>query len=384
MFCFVYISVTEGAGIGINYGKRATNLPSPFQVAQFLSQNTIIDRVKIFDSDPTTIQAFADTGLSIDITISNDQIPHLTKVSFAQRWVRTNIIPYASRTNISRILVGNEAISTANKSLVLGLMPAMQNLHKALVSVSLQHKIKVSTAHSLAILSTSVPPSAGKFKDGYDTAVIKPLLSFLNATGSPFMVNAYPFFGFGVDTLDYALFRLNNGVVDNKTGLVYANMLDAQIDAVHSAIKRLNFTDIDIVIAQTGWPSAGGESELGVTKDFAWNYNKNLIRHVISGNGTPLMSNRTFETYIFELFNEDLKPGPASERNFGLFHADLTPVYDIGILKTEVSSNNFLKDCRSQMSLFYSINDMKSMIHNIFQSLNEDTNFYIFCRSFVR
>jgi Glycosyl hydrolases family 17 len=312
-------------------------------VAQFLSQNTIIDRVKIFDSDPTTIQAFANTGLALDVTISNDLIPHLTNLSFAQHWVQTNIIPYASATNISRILVGKEAISTANKSLIFSLVPAMENIHTALVSVSLQHRIKVSTAHSLGILSTSIPPSAGKFKDGYDTAVIKPLLSFLKATGSPFMVNAYPFFGFTIDTLDYALFRLNNGVFDNETGLVYTNMLDAQLDAVHSAMKQFGFTDIDIVIAETGWPSVGGESEVGVAIDFARDYNKNLIRHVLSGIGTPLMGDRAFETYIFELFNEDLKPGPASERNFGLFHADLTPVYDIGILKTEVGPNNFLQ-----------------------------------------
>ncbi|KAJ4773712.1 hypothetical protein LUZ62_036392 [Rhynchospora pubera] len=326
-----------GAGIGVNYGKMATDLPSPFQVAQFLSQNTIFDRVKILDSDPPTIEAFANTRLAIDVTISNDLIPNLINISFAKHWIRTNIIPYASSTNISRILVGNEAISTANKTLVLGLVPAMQNLHTELVSVSLHHRIKVSTAHSLGILAASIPPSAGKFKDGYDTEVIKPMLSFLKATNSPFMVNAYPFFGFTIDTLDYALFRLNNGVFDNETGLVYTNMLDAQLDAVHSAMKRLGFTDINIVIAQTGWPSVGGESEVGVSMDFARDYNKNLIRHVISGIGTPLMSDRTFETYIFELFNEDLKPGPSSDRNFGLFHADLTPVYDIGILKPEAS-----------------------------------------------
>ncbi|KAL0304433.1 UNVERIFIED_CONTAM: Acyl-CoA-binding domain-containing protein 1 [Sesamum radiatum] len=45
------------------------------------------------------------------------------------------------------------------------------------------------------------------------------------------------------------------------------------------------------------------------------------------------MPNTTFETYIFALFNEDLKPGPTCERNFGLFDPNLTPVYDVGILK---------------------------------------------------
>uniref|UniRef100_J3M2R7 X8 domain-containing protein n=1 Tax=Oryza brachyantha TaxID=4533 RepID=J3M2R7_ORYBR len=210
----------------------------------------------------------------------------------------------------------------------------MHNLHTALVTALSPHhrEIKVSTPHSLGILAASSPPSAGRFHGGYDMAVVKPLLRFLRATGAPFMVNAYPFYGLTNDTLDYALFRMNDGVMDNATGLVYANMLDAQLDAVHSAMRRLGFSDVDIVVAETGWPSAGEYWEVGAGAVLARDYNKNAIRHLGSGVGTPLMPNRTFELSIFSLFDENLKPGPVSERNFGLYHADMTPVYDAGIL----------------------------------------------------
>jgi len=117
-------------------------------------------------------------------------------------------------------------------------------------------------------------------------------------------------------------------------------MLDAQLDAVFSAMKILGFDDLEIVIAETGWPSMGDPHQIGVDLKSAAEYNGNLMRHVTSGADTPLMPNRTFETFIFALFDEDLKPGPISERNFGIFQPDLTPVYDIGILRPTVAAAN--------------------------------------------
>lgn len=324
--------------IGVNYGTVADNLPPPARVARFLLQSTIINRVRLFDSNPDILQAFAHTGIAVTITVPNDQIPHLTKLSFAQQWLKTNVQPLVPATNIVRILMGNEVLSTANKLLIGSLVPAMQTLHTALVGASLDRRIKISTPHSLGILSSSSPPSTGKFRPGYDVHVLKPLFSFLRATGSPFMVNPYPFFGCSAETLDYALFRPNPGVLDENTNLLYTNMLDAQLDAVFSAMKLLGFSDLEIVIAETGWPSEGDPTQVGVDPKSAADYNGNLVRHVNSRAGTPLMPNRTFEAYIFALFNEDQKPGPTCERNFGLFRPDMTPVYNIGILRSTVSS----------------------------------------------
>ncbi|KAI3866811.1 hypothetical protein MKW92_050396 [Papaver armeniacum] len=331
----VAVTFTRGAQgtIGVNYGTVADNLPPPSEVARFLLENTIINRVRLFDANPLILQAFAHTGIAITITVPNKLIPDLANLLFAQKWVKANILPYYPDTNIIRILVGNEVLSAANKQLIGNLVPSMQNLHTALAGASLDRRIKVSTPHSLGILSSSSPPSTGKFRNGYDDAVLKPLLNFLRATESPFMINPYPFFGCSAETLDYALFRPNSGVLDENTQLMYNNMLDAQLDATFSAMKLLGFTDVDIVIAETGWPSAGDPSQVGVDARSAAQYNGNLLRHVTSGIGTPLMPNRTFEAYMFALFNENRKPGPVSERNFGLFQPDLTPVYEIGILR---------------------------------------------------
>ncbi|KAJ1375415.1 Zinc finger, RING-type [Sesbania bispinosa] len=341
----------EVQGIGVNYGTVANNLPPPAKVAKFLSQSTTINRVRIFDANPEILHAFANTGIEITITVPNDQIPHITNLSFAQQWVKTNVQPFIPATKLIRILVGNEVLSTANKLLISNLVPAMQTLHTALVAASIDNHIKVSTPHSLGILSSSSPPSSGKFRQGYDTHILKPMLSFLKDVNAPFMVNPYPFFGCSPDTIDYALFRENSGVFDDNTKLQYTNMLDAQLDAVYSAMKVLGFEDIEIVIAETGWPSVGDPAQIGADPKSASDYNRNLIRHITSGAGTPLMPNRTFDTYVFALFDENLKPGPICERNFGLFWPNMTPVYNIPIMRNTVVANNHSKAFLSIMVL---------------------------------
>ncbi|KAK9913527.1 hypothetical protein M0R45_037340 [Rubus argutus] len=54
--------------------------------------------------------------------------------------------------------------------------------------------------------------------------------------------------------------------------------------------------------------------------------------------GTPLMPNRKFETYVFSLFNENQKPGPQAEKNWGLFYPNLTPVYNAGVMRNQQSA----------------------------------------------
>ncbi|KAI9097926.1 hypothetical protein K1719_025697 [Acacia pycnantha] len=110
--------------------------------------------------------------------MANDQIPHLTNLTFAQQWLNTTMQPFVANTNLIRILVSNEVISTANKLLISTLVPAMQTLYTALIGSSLNH-CKILTPNSLGILSNSSPPSTSKFHQGYNTHVIKPMLSFL-------------------------------------------------------------------------------------------------------------------------------------------------------------------------------------------------------------
>lgn len=338
LFLFLSLScnaITPSAAdsIGVNYGAIANNLPPPQQVANFLKTQTTIDRVKLFDANPEFLRAFAHTNIPVTVTVGNGDIPALAKLPAAQSWIANNILPHHPQTIFRYIVLGNEILATSDKVLIASLLPAMRTLKSALDAANLS-SVQVSTPHSLGILSTSEPPSTGRFRKGYDRLIFARILEFHRQTKSPFMVNPYPYFGFKPQTLNYALFKPNAGVFDPATGKNYTNMFDAQLDAVYSAMKKVGYEDVDIVVGETGWPSAGDPNQPESNLANALSYNGNLVKHVNSGKGTPLMPNRTFEVYIFALFNENLKPS-ISEQNFGLFKPDFTPVYDVGILRNK-------------------------------------------------
>ncbi|KAI3726738.1 hypothetical protein L1987_66542 [Smallanthus sonchifolius] len=322
--------------IGVNYGMVADNLPPPSATSKLL-QSTSIGKVRLYGADPAIIKALANTGIGITIGAANGDIPSMAAdVNFAKGWIGSNVLPYYPASKIILINVGNEVLQYGTPELKAQLLPAMKNVQTALDESSLGGKIKVSTVHSMSVLGQSEPPSAGRFDPSIGD-LLKGMLEFNKATGSPFMINPYPFFAYQTDprpeTLAFCLFQPNAGRPDSGNNIKYMNMFDAQVDAVRSALNAMTFNDVEIVVAETGWPYKGDVAEAGATVENAKAYNGNLVAHLRSMVGTPLMPGKSIDTYLFALYDEDLKPGKLSEKAFGIYNVDSTPIYDAGLSK---------------------------------------------------
>ncbi|KAJ4825500.1 hypothetical protein Tsubulata_035021 [Turnera subulata] len=331
------MEVYKVSSVGINYGTLGNNLPSPKRVAQLL-QSTLIDKVKIYDTNPEILEAFSNTGIDLIVAVENYHVANISSdPSSADEWFATRVMPFLPATSIVAIAVGNEYLTTDPDHLKPNaLFQAMQNLHAVLVARGLDRKIKITTPHSMAVLASSFPPSASTFATTL-MPVLTSVVGFLADTGAPFMINAYPYFAYrdnpGEVDLEYALLgNASKGVHDPK-GYVYTNMLDAQIDAVRSAIGALGFENrtVKITVSESGWPSKGEPGDTAATPDNAKTYNTRLIERAQSGRGTPMRAKDDVEIFVFALFNENKKEGGVSERNFGIFNGDGSKVYEVDL-----------------------------------------------------
>lgn len=337
LFCYFPVSVTVQAftgAYGINYGRIADNIPSPEKVATLL-RAAKIKNVRIYDADHSVLKAFSGTGLDLVVGLPNGYLKDMSaNQDHAMDWVKENVQAFLPDTHIRGIAVGNEVLGGGDLELWAALLGAVKNIYNATKTLKLDDVVQITTAHSQAVFSNSYPPSSCIFRDNVKQQYMKPLLEFFSEIGSPFCLNAYPFLAYMSDPenidINYALFQKTQGIYDTKTDLHYDNMLDAQIDAAYSALEDAGLKKMEVIITETGWASRGDDSEAAATTENARTYNYNLRKRLAKKKGTPLRPHFVVKAYVFAIFNENLKTGATSERNFGLFKPDGTISYDIG------------------------------------------------------
>ncbi|XP_010244498.1 PREDICTED: glucan endo-1,3-beta-glucosidase 1-like isoform X2 [Nelumbo nucifera] len=318
--------------VGVNIGSDVSNFLSPTDLVSFL-QLQKITHIRLYDANTDILRALARTKIRVIVGIPNNQLLAIgSSNATAAAWVGRNVAAFYPETLITGIAVGDEVLTTVPSSAPL-LLPSIQSLYSALVASNLHAQIKISTPHAASIILDPFPPSQAFFNQSL-VPFILPLIQFLSKTGSPLMMNLYPYYVFmqnkGVVPLDNSLFKPltpSKEMVDPNTLLHYTSVLDAMIDAAYFSMKNLNITDVVVLVTESGWPSKGDSNEPYATIDNADTYNSNLIKHVFDRSGTPFHPEFTSSVYIYELFNEDLRSPPVSEGSWGLFYGNTTPAY---------------------------------------------------------
>ncbi|MFS7980159.1 putative glucan endo-1,3-beta-D-glucosidase [Helianthus anomalus] len=138
------VGALQGGSVGVNYGRLGGDLPSAFKVAKLLKSQGI-DRVRMFDTDPVVLKSMSGTGIKLTVTIPNELLYAASRrQSFAYAWVRQNVVAYYPKTQIESIAIGNEVFVFPKINATRFLIPAMKNIHQALVYYKLDSVIKLS------------------------------------------------------------------------------------------------------------------------------------------------------------------------------------------------------------------------------------------------
>ncbi|XP_057504190.1 glucan endo-1,3-beta-glucosidase 2-like [Actinidia eriantha] len=135
--------------IGANYGRLANNLLSTVRVVQLIKSQGI-EQVKVYDTDPAVLKSLSGSRIKVTVDLPNELLLSAAKhQSFAYTWVQKNVAAYYPSTQIEAIAVSNEVLADPHNTTRF-LVPAMKNIHEALVKYRLDSAIKVSSPIALS------------------------------------------------------------------------------------------------------------------------------------------------------------------------------------------------------------------------------------------
>ncbi|XP_004251443.2 LOW QUALITY PROTEIN: glucan endo-1,3-beta-glucosidase [Solanum lycopersicum] len=308
---------TATTTIGFTYSAAVDNSPPPEHVVTAL-QSLNIPAVRLLNPSPTLIRAFSYSNISLLLTVPNYLVgAFAANRSAATVWVYNNVLPFHPRARISLISVGSDVISSTGGPGITdpttALVPAMQNLHHALIDLGIR-TVSVSTTFSfINVITTAFPPSAAEFQEPVNSLVIRPVLEFLEETNSSLLMNVYPYNVYrlhGEIPISFALFQEGpfNFRDDVVTGVRYHNLFDMMVDAVIAAMAVSGYENVPLILTETGWPSNDEHMNAEESQMYAEKYLQGLISHLKSGLGTPLRKEGAAQAYIYQLFDD----GPES------------------------------------------------------------------------
>lgn len=94
LLSIMLVSIDIAQGYGINWGSMTTHPLPPKKVVAMLKENGF-KKVKLFDAEPSMMDALAGSGLEVMVGIPNDKLSELASdYGSAKAWVKHNVTSY--------------------------------------------------------------------------------------------------------------------------------------------------------------------------------------------------------------------------------------------------------------------------------------------------
>ncbi|CAN4126931.1 unnamed protein product [Withania somnifera] len=279
--------------VGVNWGTMATYQLPANNIVKMLKENGF-NKVKLFEADEVILNVLIDSEIEVMLAIPNYMLKDLSSDSlFTASWVEANVSAYAYTrcVKIRYVAVGNEPfLRTYNGTYLQYIHPAVKNVQEAINKAGLGTEVKATIPFNADIYyspESNQVSSAGDFRPEVWDLTLQ-IVQYLYSNNVPFLVNIYPFL------------TCRDG--DN----VYMNGFDANFDTLVWSLKKAGFPDMKVVVGEVGWPTDGDEH---ANIENAMRFNQGMIKHCLSGQGTPARNGKRIEAYLFKgMFEFEGKP----------------------------------------------------------------------------
>ncbi|XP_059309814.1 glucan endo-1,3-beta-glucosidase 8-like [Lycium ferocissimum] len=330
--CFMVLSMATRVNslVGITWGRQQTQQLVPSMVVDLLLQNKI-PALRLMTSGYDIVEVFADTNISISVTLNNQFVWQANRKELAYAWINDRIkAPINKGVKIVELAVGSEPFSNTfyKDKRYDNVVSVLRLMRQSLDEMGLGH-VQTTTGHGMDVLKVTKFPSEADFRDDIKGPMLDSLYEF-NKTGTPFLIYMFPIH-FVKEVLNYTM---EFAFLDNKSGFkiqddnaTYTNAVEFMIDSLAWAIKKAGYPKMKIMVGQIGWPTDGYPH---ANAKNAERFHKGLLKFLASNKGTPLRPG-PIHMFLHSLTDENLSNMifGAFQRHWGIYQSNGNPKYKI-------------------------------------------------------
>ena len=125
-------------------------MSTPEEVVRLLKDHSIT-RFRLYDVNHSILRALGNSSIDVIVGVDNGEVEDLAGNSEnAHVWIERNILPFIRNTNVTAIVVGDEAF-IRTVPFTVKQVQAMRNLRQVLAIANLDFRIEVTSPRSVSV-----------------------------------------------------------------------------------------------------------------------------------------------------------------------------------------------------------------------------------------
>uniref|UniRef100_A0A7N0ULQ7 X8 domain-containing protein n=1 Tax=Kalanchoe fedtschenkoi TaxID=63787 RepID=A0A7N0ULQ7_KALFE len=148
-----------------------------------------VEALNLYHPAPDVLHKLSRTGVPVAVALSGlDLVEVSSTVLKAEAWLRAHVLAHYPATRITSIVVGHSVLCNKDQAHNFELvLPSLKNMFWSLKRWGLEKDIRLTVSFS----SSCFNPGSDSFREDLAETVIKPVLTFIQATNSTYSIDPF-------------------------------------------------------------------------------------------------------------------------------------------------------------------------------------------------